>query len=52
MLQTSLESLGAFVFDLIMVGTCYNIAWRMRWVIVVGMIAHGDARYSHGLSVR
>ena len=37
MLQASLESLGLFVFDLMMIGTCCKIACRMLWVIMVGM---------------
>ena len=41
MMQTSLEYLGAFVFDLIVVGVCCRIAWRMVWVMNVGMRVSG-----------
>jgi len=39
--QASLEYLGASVFDLIVVGVCCRIAWRMVWVIYVGMRVSG-----------
>jgi hypothetical protein len=41
MLQVPLESLGSSVFDLMMVGTCCNIAWWMFWVMMVGMTVSG-----------
>ena len=33
MLHASLESLGAYVFVLMMAGFCCRIAWRMFWVM-------------------
>ena len=41
MLQASLESLCAYVFVLMIVGVCCRIAWRMVWVIMVGMSRSG-----------
>ena len=41
MLQASLESVGVFVFDLMIVGTCCKIAWRMVWVMLVAMSVSG-----------
>jgi len=41
MLQASLESLGAYVFVLMIVGVCCKIAWRMVWVMMVEMIESG-----------
>jgi len=41
MMQTSLEYLGAFVFDLIVVSVCCIIAWRIVWVMSVGMRVSG-----------
>ena len=40
-LHASLESLGPYVPNLMMVGTCYMIAWRMFWVMVAGMRMYG-----------
>ena len=40
-LQESLESLGPFVFDLMMLGTCCKIACRMFWVMGLGMRVSG-----------
>jgi len=37
MLHASLESLGAWVFVMMIVGTCCKMAWRMDWVMLVGM---------------
>ena len=37
MLQASLESLGAYVFVLTIVGVGCRIAWRVVWVMMVGM---------------
>ena len=39
MLHASLESLGASVFVLMII--CCRIAWRMNWVMVVGMSESG-----------
>ena len=41
MLQVSLESLGASLFVLMVVGDCCRIAWRMVWVMMVGMSESG-----------
>jgi hypothetical protein len=41
MLQASLESLGASVFVLLVVDVCCRIAWRMVWVMMVGMSESG-----------
>jgi hypothetical protein len=41
MLQASLEYSSAFVFDLIVVGVCCRIAWRMVWVMNAGMRVSG-----------
>ena len=41
MLQVSLESLGVSVLVLIVVGVCCKIAWRMVWVMNVGMHESG-----------
>ena len=41
MLQVSLESMGAYVFDLIVVVVCCRFAWRMVWVMNVEMRESG-----------
>ena len=41
MLQASLESLGASVFVLMIVGVCCRIAWRMVRVIMAGLSGSG-----------
>jgi hypothetical protein len=41
MLHASLECLGPYVFDLMMVVTCYGIAWRTFWVMMVGIRVSG-----------
>ena len=41
MLQAFLESLGPYVFYLMMVVTCFKIACRMFWVMVVGIRVSG-----------
>ena len=41
MQQASLESLGAFVFVLMIVGVSCRIVWLMVWVMMVGMSGSG-----------
>jgi hypothetical protein len=41
MLQASLEYLSAYMFDLIVASVCCRIAWRMVWVMNVGMRESG-----------
>ncbi len=41
MLHASLEYLGAFVFDLIVVGVCCRIACGMVWMMNIGMRESG-----------
>ena len=41
MLQESLKYLGAYVFNMIVVGVCCRIAWRAVWAMNVGMRVSG-----------
>ena len=41
MLEASLKYMGAFLFDLTVVGVCCRIAWRMGWVMNMGMSVSG-----------
>ncbi len=41
MMHASLESMGASVFVLVIVGVCCSTAWRMFWVMADGMSDFG-----------
>ena len=41
MMQTSQDSLGAYVLALIVVGICCRIAWRISGATMEGMSAYG-----------